>query len=108
GQPGVPLAYATVTQIGPASMEGHLDLHAGDWIAAGYSLAMPGAHPEATVLVSDATVTLPIRCADNGAAIGQIVIGLTSGPLSSKPRPYTIPAGSGAWFPTGDPDSPSS
>ena len=90
-------ASATSMSIGPSSMEGHLDARPGQWISAGYSITIPGSHPDATVGVHRATVTLPVRCADNGSSVGNIVIALAE-------RQYTVPANSSAWYPSGDQD----
>jgi hypothetical protein len=101
GNPGTVNCSVTVAPagsactIGPASMEGSLTIHPGDWISGGYIFTIPGSHPADTVVVSNPVVTLPVSCAQGGAAVGNIVISM---PTAS----YTDPANNTSWIPTGD------
>ena len=82
-------------EIGPSSMEGHLQIRPGDWISGGYSFKfVSGSHPDTTVTVSS-TLTLPFTCPQGGGSGGQIVINLGT-------HTYNVPAGITSWQPTGD------
>lgn len=81
------------------SMEGSLDIKAGDFVAAGYSLTIPGSHAATDVTVSSARVTLAVTCANGSTA--SIVVPLAAGP-------YHDPQGSSSWYPSGDQDSAAS
>ena len=79
--------------IGPSSMEGHLLIRPGDWVAGGYSFKfVDGAHVDSTVTVSS-TLTLPVRCADGSNT--QFTVNLGT-------HDYFVPAGNTDWQPTGD------
>ena len=85
-------------EIGPSSMEGHLQIRPGDWISGGYSFKFVSAsHPDTAVTVSS-TLTLPFTCPQGGGSGGEIVINLGT-------HSYNVPAGNTNWQPTGDANS---
>ena len=80
-------------------MEGSLtNIRPGDWISGGYDTTIPGSHPQRTVTVTNATVTLPVYCPQGGGAGGNIVINLPN-------ATYTDSANNNNWLPTGDQNS---
>ncbi len=80
-------------------MEGSLtNIRPGDWISGGYDFTIPGSHPQRTVTVTNATVTLPVYCPQGGGAGGNIVINLPN-------ATYTDSANNNNWSPTGDQNS---
>jgi hypothetical protein len=82
--------------IGPSSMEGHLFIRPGDWIAGGYSFKfVKAAHPASTVTVTS-TLTMPFKC--SGGSTGQFIINLGT-------QTIAVPAGNTDWQPTGDANS---
>jgi hypothetical protein len=90
--PGKPL------EIGPSSMEGHLQIRAGDFISGGYSFKfVSGGHGAEAVTVSS-TLTVPFTCPQGGGPGGNIVINLGT-------HTYNVPAGNTDWQPTGDANS---
>jgi hypothetical protein len=84
--------------IGPSSMEGHLQIRPGDWISGGYSFKfVSGGHGDTTVTVTS-TLRLPFTCPAGGGPGGEITIFLGT-------HNYFVPAGNTAWQPTGDANS---
>ena len=81
------------------SMEGSIKISPGDWISAGYEFTMPGNHAAATVQLAGAQVTISGPCTNGGDAT--VTIPLAAGP-------YSDPANSSSWYPSGDENSPSS
>jgi len=82
-------------EIGPSSMEGHLQIRAGDWISGGYSFKfVSNTHAASTVTVSS-TLTIPFTCPQGGGTGGQFVINLGT-------HDYNVPAKNTDWQPTGD------
>src|SRR5438093_8674448 len=82
------------------SMEGDMDIHPGDWAAAGYFLRIDGNHPATTIFVDNASVTIHVTCPP-GTLTGDIVIPLDPGPV-------TIPANSPTRQPSADQDAAAS
>ncbi|HWC34048.1 MAG TPA: hypothetical protein VG650_04380 [Mycobacteriales bacterium] len=78
------------------SMEGNLPVHPGDTLRAGYDFTMPGSHPAATVTVSNAQVSLTVKC-QNGSTV-PVTIALPT-------QSYQDPANSSGWYPSGDQQS---
>jgi len=82
-------------EIGPSSMEGHLQIRPGDWISGGYSFKfVNGGHGDETVTVSS-TLTIPFKCPQGGGSGGSFVINLGT-------HTYFVPANNTDWQPTGD------
>lgn len=75
-----------------SSSEGSIKITNGDFVAAGYQFTIPGSHPETTVLIKEATVTITGPCSSGGS--DTLTIPLAAGP-------YTDPLNSSAWFPSG-------
>jgi hypothetical protein len=78
--------------------EGSIKIANGDYISAGYSFSVPGAHPDALYKLSGASVTIEGTCSNGGT--GSVVI-----PVSSPSTGYVVPANNSQWFPTGDQSS---
>jgi hypothetical protein len=87
--------------IGPASMEGSLNIKPGDWISGGYHFKIGKSHPATTETVTGPAggfpqITIPVKCV-GGPFDGQtknIVFGLT------KPgQSYAVAAGYTGWTP---------
>ncbi len=76
-------------------------VHAGDWVAGGYSLKINGSHGAATVGFGGAKVDIPVSCSDGGTVAGTITIPLSGGP-------YSDPTNFTDWLPTGDQQVPAS
>src|SRR5207245_9816482 len=89
----VPSGAGTLT-IGPQAMEGNLQIRPGDTIKAGYDFTMPGSHAAAQITVDSASITMSVTC-PNGTTPPAISFAL---PVQT----YTDPAGSPAWYPSGD------
>jgi hypothetical protein len=85
--------------IGPASMEGALESHPGDFVSAGYNFTIPGSHPDANVVFTNPQVSFAYRCVKGGPVLGSFVATM---PTAN----YQVPAGSSDWFPTGDGQAP--
>jgi hypothetical protein len=101
------LACATLAVAGGASanaisisgnMEGNIKIANGDYISAGYSFSVPGAHPDALYKLSGASVTIEGTCSNGGT--GSVVI-----PFSSPSTAYVVPANNSHWFPTDEASS---
>jgi hypothetical protein len=84
------------------SMEGNITIDNGDYVAAGYSFTIPGAHGDVEVLMANAVVTFTGTCS-NGSPDNVLTIPLRAGTVSGDP--YSVPTGSSAWYPTGDEDA---
>ena len=85
-------------EIGPSSMEGHLQIRPGDWISGGYSFKfVNGGHAATTVTVTS-KLTIPFTCPQGGGPGGTFVINLGT-------HDYPVPAGNTNWQPTGDANS---
>ena len=85
-------------EIGPSSMEGHLQIRAGDFISGGYNFKfVSGGHGAETVTVSS-TLTVPFTCPQGGGPGGNIVINLGT-------HTYDVPAGNTNPQPTNDANS---
>ena len=82
--------------IGPSSMEGHLQIRPGDWISGGYSFKFVNGNHDATTVTVTSHLTVPYRC-PNGLT-GQFLINLGT-------HDYNIPANNTSWQPTGDANS---
>jgi serine protease AprX len=78
-----------------SSAQGSMRIYPGDTLEAGDVVNMNGAHPQASLSVLGAVVTLPVSCTWNGATAGWITINVGGGP-------YAIAANSGRDFPTGN------
>jgi hypothetical protein len=91
-----PQAPADPTQLtmGPQAMEGDLKVTPGDKLQVGYDFTMPGNHPAATVMFSDAKVTFEAACA-TGVVLPPIVVGIGD-------QSYDDPPSSSLWYPSGD------
>jgi len=89
----VPSGAGTLT-IGPQAMEGNLQIRPGDSIKAGYDFTMPGPHAAGQITFDNASITMAVTCA-NGTTPPAISFAL---PVQT----YTDPAGSSAWYPSGD------
>ncbi len=86
--------------MGPQAMEGDLKVPPGTIVRAGYDFTIPGSHPNVTVMVVGGYVSFDVTCEkkENGDG-GTFVVGL--------PDARTlVPAGSSAWYPSGDQKSP--
>jgi len=92
-------AFASTASIGPQAMEGALKIDPGDVVKAGFSLTIPGSHPETTVQFVDATVAFNNVTCVSGYGGGTFTVALGSGGAAG---PYTVPANDSSWFPTGD------
>jgi hypothetical protein len=93
---------AGATTIGiSGNMDGSIEIANGDYVAAGYSFSVPGAHPEGYYTLADASVTIHGPCSNGGSDL--VVIQLPT-PIEA----YYVPAKSSKWFPTGDLDSTAS
>jgi hypothetical protein len=84
--------------IGPSSMEGALQMRAGDWVSGGYSFKFDDGHHGATTYTVTASVTVPFTCPNGGGSGGNIFVNLGT-------KNYSIPAGNTDWLPTGDQNS---
>jgi hypothetical protein len=85
-------------EIGPSSMEGHLQIRPGDWISGGYSFKfVSGSHPASTVTVTSA-LRIPFTCPKGGGPGGEILVNLGTQSVS-------VPARNTDWQPTGDANS---
>jgi hypothetical protein len=85
-------------EIGPSSMEGHLQIRAGDWISGGYSFKfVSGSHPASTVTVTS-SLRIAFTCPKGGGPGGEILVNLGT-------HSYTVPARNTDWQPTGDANS---
>lgn len=82
--------------IGPQAMQGNLQIHPGDQLRAGFDFTMPGKHGAATDLFYSGSVSLLVKCADGSKPA--LTIPLTDQTISD-------PAGSNAWYPSGDSSS---
>lgn len=89
---------ATSLTMGPQSMEGALTVPPGTQLSAGYDFTLPGAHPATTVVFTNPQVSFVATC-PNGAAGGAFTVTMPN-------ATYTDPAGSSAWYPSGDQHSP--
>src|SRR5438874_754883 len=89
----VPSGAGTLT-IGPQAMEGNSQIRPGDSIKAGYDSTMPGPHAAGQITFDNASITMAVTCA-NGTTPPAISFAL---PVQT----YTDPAGSSAWYPSGD------
>jgi hypothetical protein len=100
---GVHLSQSFGEVSAPGKPMGHMSINAGDTIAAGYSLTMPGPHPASSISLLGGTVSLPVSCSPGpkSSPIGWITVGLFNGP-------YAVAAGANQPFPTGDSNSPAS
>ena len=95
---GTPPPSGKALEIGPSSMEGHLQIRPGDWISGGYSFKFVNAgHGDTTVTVSS-MLRMPFTCPQGGGSGGEIVINLGT-------HSYFVPAGNTDWQPTGDANS---
>jgi len=84
--------------IGPSSMEGHLQIRPGDWISGGYSFKfVSNGHAASTVTVTSA-LRLPFTCPKGGGPGGEFVINLGT-------QSIAVPARNTDWQPTGDANS---
>jgi hypothetical protein len=82
-------------EIGPSSMEGHLQILPGDWMSGGYSFKFASAAHVATTVTVSSTLTVPFTCPQGGGPGGSFVINLGT-------HNYLVPAGNTDWQPTGD------
>jgi serine protease AprX len=78
-----------------SSTQGSMQIYPGDTLQAGDVFNMDGSHPQASLSVLGAVVTLPVSCTWNGPTSGWITIDVGGGP-------YTIAANSTRQFPTGN------
>jgi hypothetical protein len=85
--------------MGPQAMEGDLKLTPGTTLSVGYDFTMPGNHQSATATFTSASVTFNVTCVGNSNT-GTLTVPL---PTAS----YADPAGSSAWYPSGDQESSS-
>jgi hypothetical protein len=85
----------TVVTIGPQAMNGNLKVSPGQTLNAGYSFAMPGNHPAATLELLNGGVSFAATCLD-GTSAGTIVVPFDDTQVDD-------PAGSGSWYPDGKP-----
>ena len=90
---GAAAAGSGSVTVGPTGLTGGGQVSPGARISAGYDLAFTGAHASTTVHVAGATATLSLRCKQNEAPAGQLVI-----PLAD--RPSAIAAGDIGWHAT--------
>jgi hypothetical protein len=90
---GAPKVSANSLSIS-GSMEGNMSIANGDYVVAGYSFTIPGAHPDVTVVMANAVVTFTGTCS-NGSQDNVLTIPLRPGYPSGAP--YIVPAGSSAW-----------
>jgi hypothetical protein len=82
-------------EIGPSSMEGHLQIRPGDFISGGYSFKFASGTHAASVVTITSTLTLPYTCPQGGGPGGNIVINLGT-------QTVNVPANNTDWQPTGD------
>ena len=80
--------------MGPQAMEGDLKLDPGATIRAGYDFTIPGNNSTKNVTVSNAKLTLTVRCV-SGAAPSQSTLVINMGSA-----PYVVP--DSKWYPSGD------
>lgn len=80
--------------IGPQAMEGNLRVNPGDTLETGYDFTIPGQHPAAALVFTEAGVTFQALCA-SGSGGGTIVVGIAD-------ANYTDLENSPDWYPSGD------
>jgi hypothetical protein len=85
-------------EIGPSSMEGHLQIRPGDWISGGYSFKFVNGGHDAAIVTVTSTLTMPFTCPQGGGTGGQFTINLGT-------HDYPVAAGNTDWQPTGDANS---
>ncbi|MGW1802102.1 hypothetical protein ACWCQN_40930 [Streptomyces sp. NPDC001984] len=74
------IAQATPISVS-GSMEGALQIHPGDWIAAGYHFRVQGAKSGGSYTFQQAEVRLPVSCSAGSKTIaGNITVPLAVGP----------------------------
>ena len=71
------------------SMEGAIQIANGDSVAAGYQFSLMGAHPEAHVLMANASVTFTGTCS-NGSPANTLSIPLRSGAAGGGPYDIAV------------------
>jgi hypothetical protein len=83
--------------LGPQAMEGALKIHPGDQLWAGFAFRLPSGHPATTAVLTSGYVSLLVKC-PNGSSPALTI------PLNDQT--IVDPAGSTAWYPSGDQSSP--
>ncbi|MCQ4081731.1 hypothetical protein NGB36_14210 [Streptomyces sp. RB6PN25] len=84
------LSTAGIAQAAPisvsGSMEGALQIHPGDWVAAGYHFRVQGAKSGGTYTFAQAEVRLPVSCSAGSKSVaGDITVPLATGPWTVRP-----------------------
>jgi hypothetical protein len=90
---------AGVAVAGPAPLGGVGQVRPGELISAGFDLAMPGGHGDATVVVTGAEVQISLSCKQNQAAAGRMTVSLAG-------RTFAVPRGDATWHATSSTQDP--
>jgi hypothetical protein len=100
----VPLGVAGATWLGSThaaalgvsisgAMEGTRYVIPWTEVRAGFAVSLPAGHPAATVTVSAATVSIPVRCGDEGQGFDSVTV-----PMGTQS--YQVAGGDTSWVPT--------